>query len=45
MEAVEGPGPFCIGVQWHPERNASALTTAALRGASDAARTQSMRRA
>jgi putative glutamine amidotransferase len=20
VEAVEGPGPFCLGVQWHPER-------------------------
>ena len=20
-EAVEGPGPFCLGIQWHPERD------------------------
>ncbi len=21
VEAIEGPGPFCVGVQWHPERD------------------------
>ena len=24
VEAVEGPGPFCVGVQWHPELLGSA---------------------
>lgn len=23
VEAVEGPGRFCVGVQWHPEREAN----------------------
>jgi putative glutamine amidotransferase len=24
VEAVEGPGAFCLGVQWHPERDGNA---------------------
>jgi len=24
IEAVEGPGPFCVGVQWHPEKDGNA---------------------
>ncbi len=24
VEAVEGPGPFCLGVQWHPEKDGNA---------------------
>ena len=30
IEAIErrGPGPFCVGVQWHPETDADALADA-----------------
>jgi putative glutamine amidotransferase len=53
VEAVEGPGAFCLGVQWHPEREgcdeplgsalfAELVKAAELRRASDPARSSKL---